>query len=397
MKHFFDAGLDFVKLDKTDEIPVCKAMFEMTQELGRETGGRGFILSHSGGTNSEEYKRYPAKWTDDTRSDWSAKTHIRPFSPWLPQVGFRENVEMYLDIKRPFHGIPFLTNDLGGFALSTDGYLDEELYLRWLQFAMLLPITTPFSQPENPTGNIAFKISPRADRVFRDYAHLKMQLFPYLYSYAHRSRLDGVGTVRPLSAAPPTYLLGDEILVAPVVEQGASERRVEFPAGSDWVDFHSGQRFAGGTAATAEAPPERLPFFIKAGAIIPLRKYARSIERGTNDLLELHLYSGANGSFELIEDDGTSNEYLGGVYAKTTMRQRVVGDELVLETEPVRGRYRDMSSARDWQIVIHGLAGVGGATLDGRRVTLERTGQSVVVPQFRRPKSEGWTLRLAVR
>jgi alpha-glucosidase (family GH31 glycosyl hydrolase) len=396
MKHFFDAGLDFVKLDKTAEIPVCKAMFEMTQELGRETSGRGFILSHSGGTDSGEYKRYPAKWTDDTRSDWSAKAHTRQFSPWLPQVGFKENVELYLDITRPFHEIPFLTNDLGGFAVSTDGYVDEELYLRWLEFAMLVPVTTPFSQPENATGNIAFKISPRADKVFREYSHLKLELFPYIYTYAQRSRLDGVNMIRPLSAAPPAYLFGEEMLVAPVVEQGATQRRVELPAGSDWIDFNTGTRFAGGTTVTVDAPPERLPLFLKAGAIIPRRKYARSIERGTNDVLELHVYAGADGRFELIEDDGTSNDYLRGVYAKTTMRQRTDGGALVLETGPVRGSFRGMGSRRDWQVVIHGRRNVREMSLDGRPIPFERTADGVVGRRFRRAKSQGWTLRVAV-
>jgi alpha-glucosidase (family GH31 glycosyl hydrolase) len=397
MKHFFDAGLDFVKLDKTAEIPVCKAMFEMTQELGRETRGRGFILSHSGGTNVPDYKRYPAKWTDDTRSDWSARAHTRQFSPWLPPVGFKENVDMYVDLTRPLHEIPFLTNDLGGFAVSTDGHVDEELYLRWVEFAMLVPVTTPFSQPENRTGNIAFKVSPRADRVFHDYAHLKMELFPYIYTYAHRGRLDGVNAIRPIPATSPAYLLGEEMLVAPVVEQGAIQRRVGFPVGSDWIDYYSGKRFAGGTTATVEAPPERLPLFIKAGAIIPRRRYARSIEHGTNDVLELHVYPGASGGFELIEDDGTSNEYLRGIYAKTMMRQRTVDGELLLETGPVRGRFRDMHSEREWQIVLYGLRDVREIRLDGQKVAFEATAERVVVPRFRTVKSKGWILRVAVR
>jgi alpha-glucosidase (family GH31 glycosyl hydrolase) len=344
-----------------------------------------------------DYKRYPAKWTDDTRSDWSATTPTREFSPWLPKVGFKENVEMYLDIARPFHAIPFLANDLGGFSVSTNGYVDEELYLRWVEFGMLAPITTPFSQPENRTGNIAFKVSPRADRVFREYAHLKMSLFPYIYTYAHRSRLDGVNAIRPLAVAPPAYLLGDEILVAPVVEPGATGRRVEFPAGADWIDFHSGTRFPGGTTASVDAPPERLPVFVKAGAIIPRRQYARSIERGTNDVLELHVYAGADGGFELIEDDGTSNDYLRGAYAQTTMRQRTSGHELVLEMDPARGAYSGMRRSREWRIVLHGLADVAQVTLDGRLVTYEKGQGSLVVQPFRRNKAQRWRIRVAVK
>jgi hypothetical protein len=136
--------------------------------------------------------------------------------------------------------------------------------------------------------------------------------------------------------------------------------------------------------------------FVKAGAVIPRRKYARSIERGTNDVLELHVYAGADGSFELIEDDGTSNDYLRGVYARTMMRQRSDGGGLVLETGPVRGRFRGIASRRDWQIVIHGLRNVREMSLDGRRITFERTADGVVGRLFRRAKSGGWTLRVAV-
>jgi alpha-glucosidase (family GH31 glycosyl hydrolase) len=397
MKPFFDAGLDFVKLDKTDDVAVCKAMFDMTRELGLETRGRGFILSHSGGTSVDEFKRYPAKWTDDTRSDWSAKAQTREFSPWLPAVGFKENVEMYLDVARPFHRIPFLTNDLGGFAVSTDGFVDEELYLRWLEFSMLLPVTTPFSQPENRTGNIAFKISPRADRVFRDYSHLKMELFPYIYTYAHRARLDGVGIVRPLSAAPPTYLLGDELLVAPVIEQGVTERRVAFPSGSTWFDFQTDATHAGGTTGVVSAPADRLPLFVKAGALIPRRKYARAIERGTNGVLELHVYAGADGTFELIEDDGTSEAYLRGEYATTRVSQRASQDGLVVGAAPRRGHFAGMGGTREWQVVIHGLGRVTSIDMDGRTITHATADGRIVIPPFRRPASQSWSLRLRTR
>lgn len=394
MKHFFDKGLDFIKLDKTDAIPVCKAMFEMTQELGRETGGRGFILSHSGGTNSDEYKRYPAKWTDDTRTDWTAKSPTRKFSPWLPHVAFKENVEMYLDPRKPFHKIPFLTQDLGGFALSTDTVIEEELYLRWLQFAMFAPVTTPFSQPENPSGNIAFKISPRADRVFREYAHLKMELFPYIYSYAHRSRLEGINVMRPVSVAPPSYLFGDEMFVAPVVEAKTTNLRVVLPAGSDWIDFYSGERFAGGKSITVDAPPERIPLFVRAGAVIPRRKYARSIERGTNDVLEIHVYAGADGRFELIEDDGKSNEYLRGIYAKTAIKQTNRGRRIEISADAVSGAFRGMSRSRNWQIVVHGASGAKTARLDGRVVRMRSENGNLTVPAFRRAKSKSWKLEI---
>ena len=79
LKPFFEEGADFIKLDRTDRINVCRSVYELTASEGKESTGRGLILSHSGGTDNEEYKRYPLKWTDDTRSDWTVKSPLVRF------------------------------------------------------------------------------------------------------------------------------------------------------------------------------------------------------------------------------------------------------------------------------------------------------------------------------
>ena len=86
--------------------------------FGRETKGRGFLLAHSFGTDNEEYNRYPAKWTDDTRSDWTIEKPIVKFADWTPPVAFKENITMFTDPAKASSKIPFLANDLGGFAVG---------------------------------------------------------------------------------------------------------------------------------------------------------------------------------------------------------------------------------------------------------------------------------------
>nr|WP_319509984.1 TIM-barrel domain-containing protein [uncultured Draconibacterium sp.] len=386
VKHFFDQGMDFIKLDKTDAIPVCKAMFETTQKLGKETAGRGFILSHSHGVECEEYKKYPGKWTDDTRADWNVENPNHNFSPWLPRVAFKENLAMYTDTSRHFHKIPFLANDMGGFAIPTDGTIDEELYIRWLEFALFAPITTPFSQPENPTQNIAFKVSKRADKIFRELAHLKMELFPYIYSYAHKARLDGVGVMRPTRMYE--YKLGEEIFVAPVYEQGATSRELTLPAGENWVNYWSGQLYKGGQTIEVAAPIHQIPVFIKQGAVIPKREYARSIQSGTNDLLELHIYDGADGIFTLIEDDGTSNDYLKGVYAKTDIQYHTGVKESSVNIYPVEGNYQDMDNTRRWRIILHNTKGLKKATVGSRELGVVSKDDVAIVEVFEADKAK---------
>lgn len=366
VKHFFDAGVDFIKLDKTDAIPVCKAMLETTQKLGKETKGRGFILSHSGGVNNPEYKCYPGKWTDDTRSDWTIENPTHEFSPWLPKVAFKENLAMYTDTTRHFYKIPFMANDMGGFAIGLDGKIDEELYIRWLEFAHFVPLTTPFSQPENPTGNIPFNVSEQADSIFLFYSHLKMELFPYIYSYAHQARLDGINIIRPTRLYE--YLFGEEILVTPVYEQGKRERTLFLPEGSKWINYWTGETIEGGQTITSEAPLDQIPLFIKQGAIVPMREYARSIEAGTNDILTLEIFAGANGTFRLIEDDGSSNDYLEGKYALTKIEYSEDAPKNMLIIQPVKGTYDGMNDIRAWKVVIRGANNIKKINQDGKSI-----------------------------
>ena len=354
MSHFFDDGLDFLKLDRTTAIPVVKAIFELSQEKGKETKGRGFMLSHGSIDENDEYKKYPGKWTSDTRSDWTAFDHKRTFQPWIPKVGLKENIAMYTDLNKIYHKIPFLANDLGGFAVSEDGYVDEELYIRWLQFATFIPLTTPFSQPENKSRNIAFNISERADSLFVKFSHLKMKLFPYIYSYAHKSRIEGIYTIRPIKDDLYTYRFGENILVAPIYEEGAISRLVNFPKEDNWVNYWTGAEHNGGTNDTIQASINEIPLFVKKGAIIPMRAYSRSITAGTNDFLELHLYPGENGNFQLIEDDGTSNDYLKGIFAITDLEMEKLNDaSFKLIINPVKGTYEGINETRKWQLFIH--------------------------------------------
>lgn len=145
---------------------------------------------------------------------------------------------MYTDTSRHFYEIPYLANDMGGFSIGTDGKIDEELYIRWLEFAHFVPLTTPFSLPENPYGNVAFNISELADSLFRQYSHLKLELFPYIYSYAHLSRLEGKNMIRPTKNFE--YHFGEEMFVTPVYEKGVREMNLYLPEGSNWINYRSG-------------------------------------------------------------------------------------------------------------------------------------------------------------
>lgn len=370
MKPFFAEGADFIKLDRTDRISVCRAMYDLTAEEGLESRGRGFILSHSAGTDSEEYKRYPLKWTDDTRSDWTIDSPLVKFDPWVPPVALKENIRMYTDPAKATSRIPFLTNDLGGFDMGKTDKPEEELYIRWMQFSMFCPVTEVFSQPENPTSNLAWNYSPLADTLFREYSHLRMRLFPYLYSYAHLSRLEGTNMIRPLPGQLYEYMLGDEMLVAPVFRKGETLRELFVPEGR-WVNYWTGEILEGGRNHFLPAPLNRIPLLVRQGAIIPERQYASSVEKGTNDTLTIHVFPGADRKFRLIEDDGLSNDYLDGIFALTEITSRSGENSLTVALHPVTGEFEGMTPERSVNLVVHSPEKPSGVQINGRSVRFE--------------------------
>lgn len=385
MKHFFDEGADFLKLDRTNAIEVCKTMFEITQESGKETKGRGFILSHAGGMDTEEYKRYPAKWTSDTRTDWTVEKPNLEFDSWVPKVALKENIAMFTDPSKKHHKIPFMTNDLGGFDMGKTNQLDEELYIRWLQFSIFAPIVEIFAQPENPSSNMAYKISERADSLFRKYSHLRMQLFPYIYSYAHKVRLESKQMMQALPQNHFDYLFGNEMLVAPVYEQYATKRMVNLPAGN-WVDYWTNETLPGGKMVEADAPIEQIPLFIRQGSIIPMRQYASSIEKGTNDTLIIHIYPGANSEFTLIEDDGLSNDYLKGVIAQTKMTLKNAKNKAVLEILPLRGTFDGLTESRVLKFNIHQNKELKSLIVNGKKLKFANSDKTFETEFFRNSK-----------
>lgn len=352
MKHFFEEGADFIKLDRTAKVSTSKAMFEMSQEFGKETKGRGFLLAHSFETENEEYKRYPTKWTDDTRSDWTVEKPVVKFAEWSPAVALKENIAMFTNPAKATSKIPFLTNDLGGYTVGNVSKPEEELYIRWLQFSMFNPIVEVFCEPENTTSNLPWRYSERADTIFRNYAHLRMQLFPYIYSYALRSRIEGKHMLGKFPEHIYQYTFGNEILVAPVYEKGATEQTVFLPEGK-WVNYWTGEKFEGNTSITTAAPLEQIPLFVKQGAIIPMRNYASSVEKGNNNTITLHVYPGAEGSFRMLEDDGTSNDYLKNMYASTIIEQKYSLGTVAVKISPAEGSFNGMKTARKWVLHIH--------------------------------------------
>ncbi|MCA9635546.1 MAG: glycoside hydrolase family 31 protein [Myxococcales bacterium] len=173
-------------------------------------------------------------------------------------------------------GFPFFASDTGGYRHSPPS---RETFTRWFEHTAL----TPVMQIGTSTNDVAWEPTPENgfDAAmlgwYREYTRLHLRLFPYLWTYAERLAVDGRPIMRALGLAhpelgvhpPDIYLLGDELLVAPVITAGATSREVTFPAGA-WVDWFNGQVFEGSQSVEVDAPLEKLPLYLRAGGIVPL-------------------------------------------------------------------------------------------------------------------------------
>ncbi|WP_420455691.1 TIM-barrel domain-containing protein [Rubrivirga sp.] len=399
---FFDAGLDFLKLDRSADVPFTRTNFEATAEMGHETGGRGFVLAHLHFSDDPDFVRYPAKWSGDAKTAWSQPGW--PDQRVYAMGAYRENVEMLADPLLSTSEIPFLSHDTGGFNFYGSTEMGDALYMRWVQFSAFAPVMHVFASYQNPTSNMPFNFGPSAQETFREYTHLRARLFPYRYAVAHRLRDTGEPMVEGTTEHPDQFTFGPAFLVAPVTEYGATSRPVAFPEG-EWVDYWTGQRHAGGTTATVEAPMDRLPLFVRAGSIVPMRDYARSVEAGTNDHLTLDVTPPTSGTarFTLAEDDGTSPAYLDGAVGRTELTARRDGDALAVTVGAMAGTFDGAPTDRAWTLSVRdqdrpaSVTASGAAlaeTADGRGWSYDAGARTLTVRLGRLPARASHTVTI---
>lgn len=358
-------GVDFFKLDAGPAEGYIRTHFELTQQGGRSKG-RGFLLTHVQRATLELIRRYPTAWTGDSLPAWTHPEFPDPVR-WV-WGGLREQVRMVADPAFGYYAYPFLTNDTGGFRNMTGyGRASDELYMRWVQFSALGAIMEVFGSMTFPAQNQPYAFSEAAQENFRRYTHLRMRLFPYLYSHAHLTRSTGWKMIQGESAHPAQYRLGRELLVAPVVDEGARSREVWLPAGVSWIDWWTGREWKGGQTINVEAPVDLLPLFVRAGSIIPLRDYARSIERGSNAVLTLEVWPRGTSSFSLIEDDGVSEAYRSGETATTTILCLEDGSAIEVRIGARQGAYEGAPASRIWRLRVRRPSAPQEVLVDGEK------------------------------
>jgi alpha-glucosidase len=264
---------------------------------------RSFVLTRSGFAGIQ---RWSSVWMGDNQSLWE---HLEMSIPMLCNMGLS--------------GVGFVGADIGGFA----GNATAELFARWMQVGMLYPFMRGHSALKSAQHE-PWVFGDRTERICREYIELRYQLLPYLYSFFWHAANTGEPILRPLvydyPNDPKTYtlhdqvLLGSHIMAAPVYRPGVEYRAVYLPEGT-WYDWWTGERYNGNSHILAHAPLERMPMYVKAGAIVPMQPVMQYVDERPIDQLRVRIWQG-NGEFVLYEDDGTSYEYQSGAWSTTTYR-----------------------------------------------------------------------------
>jgi alpha-glucosidase len=200
--------------------------------------------------------------------------------------------------------------------------------VRWVQNGIFHPRFTIHSWHLDGTVNAPW-MYPDVLPIVREWIEFRYRLIPYLYSLFFEAAQTGHPIIRPLVYEFPhdahcqtesfDFMLGPNLLVASVVDEGARTRRVYLPAGTDWCDFYSGQWHRGGQAIEVDAPLERIPLLVRTGGIIPMGKVMKHIGAEPDDVRQVFVFphpTEGHGEFTLVEDDGITLDYRRGQYSQ---------------------------------------------------------------------------------
>lgn len=277
------------------------AMAQASYEgLRHATSERPFVLTRSGYAGIQ---RWSACWMGDNASRWE---HLEMTMPQLMNMGLS--------------GVAFVGTDIGGFYDNATG----ELFARWMQLGALMPFCRGHSHADT-VRHEPWMFGSRVEAICCTYLRLRYRLLPYLYTLFWEAAHNGAPVLRPLLYEfpndPTVYQIHDQVILgpwlmaAPIYQPGREHRHVYVPEGR-WFDWWSDELIVGPAHLLAHAPLERLPLYVRAGAIIPSGPEQQYTDEYPLDPLTLDLYPG-DGTWTLYEDDGRSFEYQQGQFCLT--------------------------------------------------------------------------------
>ncbi len=292
----------------------AKGIYEGQRSLEKDE--RVFILTRSGFAGMQRFGT--VTWSGDIGTVWE------DLKAQIPAA-----------INFSLSGMPYWTMDIGGFCVekryenAKEGSEDMKewrvLNTRWYQFGAFSPLFRVHGQyPFRELWNIA----PKGHKAYESmlyYNQLRYRLMPYIYSLTGAIYHDNYTMMRGLVMdytddqnvynIDDQYMFGEGLMACPVYEYEARSREVYFPENEGWYDFYTGEFIEGGQTKTVDAPYERMPMYAPAGAIITAGPEIQYTTEKKPELITVYVYTGANGDFELYEDENTNYNYEEGKFA----------------------------------------------------------------------------------
>ena len=304
---YFGPG-DFYRL--TYPLFVSKTVYEGQREMNDQK--RVAILTRSAFAGQQRFGTI--NWSGDIGWDWD--TYKR---------------QIVAGLNYSLTGMPYWTTDIGGFFRpGRTQYTDPEYHdilTRWFQWSTF---NTIFRMHGYQTETEPWKFGDTVMNNMRRMMDLRYRLMPYIYSEGWQISKNGSTMTRPMVmdfnndpaaiAQSYQYMFGKSFLVAPVTKPGIIEWSVYLPKSTKWYDFWTGKKFTGGQTVKTDAPQDRIPVFVKAGAIVPMGKFLQYTSEKPMDTLEIRIYPGADGHFTLYSDEGDNYNYEKGKYSEISFK-----------------------------------------------------------------------------
>jgi alpha-D-xyloside xylohydrolase len=290
---------------------------------GKDNEPRVFLLTRSGFAGEQRFST--ATWSGDIGTRWEDM-----------------RAQMTAGLNYSMSGIPFWGMDQGGFCVenryvaaqqifNNTGVENEdlkewrELQARWSQFGAFIPLFRVHGQwPTREIWNIAPDSHP-AYKSFVYYDKLRYRLMPYMYSLAGWAHFKDYTLMRALimdfngdkevENIGNQWMFGPALMACPVGYYKARNRSVYFPKQCGWYNLYTNEYVEGGQSLVVDAPYEQIPVFVREGAIIPFGPEMEWCDEKPAELINLYIYAGQNGAFQLYEDEGVNYNYEKGKFA----------------------------------------------------------------------------------
>ena len=282
------------------------------QGLRRLTGKRPFVITRACYSGSQ---KYTTGWTGDNHSIWA---HLQMAIPQLCNLGLS--------------GMSYVGTDIGGFGSDATG----ELLARWIQVGCFSPLCRNHSAM-GTRNQEPWQFGPQILAIYRKYLKLRYRLIPYYYDLFFEGEQSGLPVMRPLvlqyekdeeaKNCNHQFMIGENLLVSPVVEQGATYKTVYLPEG-EWYDYWTNEKLSGNTHIVRKAALDTCPIYVKAGSILPQFGDQSYIGEKKSEDLILEIYPG-KGSYDHYQDNGEDYAYRDGCY--NHYHFELDGDKLSME------------------------------------------------------------------